>query len=924
MELSELKLQFELLTGFQPMLWQSRFYLEHFDQGKVPATADIPTGLGKTAITALWLIAIRAGRKLPRRLVYVVDRRAVVDQATTFVESMRQRLPVGEQFPISTLRGKHADNREWLDDPSKPAIIVGTVDMIGSRLLFEGYGVSRKMRPYHAGFLGADTLIVLDEAHLIPPFERLLESIENSADSLAARDGKDRTLVPALHLLSLSATGRERQGEVFRLAEEDLGEHTSLTRHRLNAVKSLTIINGEVKNLPKYLAEAAWDLTESGMCPLRCLVYCNSRDQAKETRDELTKLGRRRAKGANNLPEMKTELFIGARRGHERESAADRLRELGFLAGSESKGDSVRFLVATSAGEVGVDLDADHMACDLVAWDRMVQRLGRVNRRGDGSARITVIDAGPFAPKTVSATEMRRIEMAHRQVRTLLEALPEIEDGHDASPRAIHDLKQQAEPDLRAVMEQATTPVPLRPALTRALLDAWSMTSLKMHAGRPEVAPWLRGWVDDKPQTVVLWRAHLPIPAPLPELENKRERRDWHKDIAAYFEATPPHVSEQLETETHLVADWLVARAKDLIEQPEAEFKAQNDGRPCSNDVPFPEDIVAIALNRESEFAQAFTLRELFNAVVQKGASEEEKKRAKKFMDRLKHSLMSKTLVVRYTVGGLDETGTLKSKVSAAPAWLGDLDERWEPEARKPDQRAIQWRIVRLDSDTEPVMEIGWRKCFQFVLTRDDKGEVSSRLAVYKWKQAAANEDDRAIGKNQSLSGHQRQAEKWAREIGKRLNLPEPYIKILSLAASLHDEGKQTERWQRAFSAPAHDHPYAKTKGPVNVQFLDGYRHEFGSLFHAEQDAEFKVLNPEQQDLVLHMIAAHHGNARPTIGTRGCDRAPPSALEERARDVALRFARLQRRWGPWGLAWWESLLRSADQQASKDNERGEG
>jgi CRISPR-associated endonuclease/helicase Cas3 len=78
------------------------------------------------------------------------------------------------------------------------------------------------------------------------------------------------------------------------------------------------------------------------------------------------------------------------------------------------------------------------------------------------------------------------------------------------------------------------------------------------------------------------------------------------------------------------------------------------------------------------------------------------------------------------------------------------------------------------------------------------------------------------------------------------------------------------------------------------------------------------------RDLVLHLIAAHHGQARPVIGTRGCEDAPPSVLEERARAVALRFALLQRRWGPWGLAWWEALLRAADQQASRDNDRREG
>ena len=40
--------------------------------------------------------------------------------------------------------------------------------------------------------------------------------------------------------------------------------------------------------------------------------------------------------------------------------------------------------------------------------------------------------------------------------------------------------------------------------------------------------------------------------------------------------------------------------------------------------------------------------------------------------------------------------------------------------------------------------------------------------------------------------------------------------------------------------------------------------------------------------------------------------------------MAERFARLQREWGPWGLAWWESLLRAVDARASRENDGGEG
>lgn len=140
-----------------PFPWQEKL-LERMIEGEVPETIDIPTGLGKTATIAIWLVARACGANLPHRLVYIVDRRAIVDQATDEAmklrgwiqndASLRAAFGLGERsLPVSTLRGQYVDNREWLADPALPAVIVGTVDMIGSRLLFEGYGVSRKMRP---------------------------------------------------------------------------------------------------------------------------------------------------------------------------------------------------------------------------------------------------------------------------------------------------------------------------------------------------------------------------------------------------------------------------------------------------------------------------------------------------------------------------------------------------------------------------------------------------------------------------------------------------------------------------------------------------------------------------------------------------------------------------------------------------------
>ncbi|MCI0704555.1 MAG: DEAD/DEAH box helicase family protein, partial [Planctomycetia bacterium] len=134
---NEFRVAFSTLTDTPgPFPWQWEMY-KRFIAGEFPASCNLPTGLGKTSVIHIWLLALATKPKLlPRRLVYVVNRRTVVDQTTDEVEKLRERLPLVQSvwdalwelnalrpekpnpekdrpLAISTLRGQFADNREW-------------------------------------------------------------------------------------------------------------------------------------------------------------------------------------------------------------------------------------------------------------------------------------------------------------------------------------------------------------------------------------------------------------------------------------------------------------------------------------------------------------------------------------------------------------------------------------------------------------------------------------------------------------------------------------------------------------------------------------------------------------------------------------------------------------------------------------------
>ena len=249
---------FQQLTENDPFDWQEKLF-QKFINGEFPDACDIPTGMGKTNVMTIWLIALACqlknkNRQIPLRLVYVVDRRVIVDQATDEAEKLLEKIKQAQAdelhplhdlakifqeasmkgkeslIALSTLRGQKADNREWCLDPSRPAIIIGTVDMIGSRLLFSGYGkVGINHRSLQAGLLGQDTFIVIDEAHLSPVFVDTLSDIKRAIQ-------QTKSLCP-FQVMSLSAT-LKGSGETLQIDEKAEFQNKQ-AELRLNAKKQI-------------------------------------------------------------------------------------------------------------------------------------------------------------------------------------------------------------------------------------------------------------------------------------------------------------------------------------------------------------------------------------------------------------------------------------------------------------------------------------------------------------------------------------------------------------------------------------------------------------------------------------------------------------------------------------------------------------
>jgi CRISPR-associated endonuclease/helicase Cas3 len=373
----------------------------------------IPTGMGKTAAVIhawLWNRIHRASTEWPRRLVYCLPMRTLAEQTFQSVETWLKAHNLQSQVGLHLLMGGQSSTN-WDQHPEADAIIIGTQDMLLSRALNRGYGMSRFRWPMHYALLNNDCLWVFDEVQLmgagLPTTAQLAAfreyygsatntktwwmSATNKPDWLNTVDFSPETLASAIALEELDL----KDDRVNRLR---------------TAKKSLQYCEHSTTD-PAKLAKEIISLT-TGKTGLS-LIVVNTVKKAKELQAALTK----------QLPKNSdTPILL-----HSQFRPADRKQKLDALLSSEGK---PTIAISTQIIEAGVDISAARLFTEMAPWSSLVQRCGRCNRRGtETDAQVFLIKTDKPIPYTAE-----QLQAATRLIDGL------IASGTDASPASLADI----------------------------------------------------------------------------------------------------------------------------------------------------------------------------------------------------------------------------------------------------------------------------------------------------------------------------------------------------------------------------------------------------------------------------------------------------------------------------------------------------
>jgi CRISPR-associated endonuclease/helicase Cas3 len=937
--------------GREPFSWQVRLLEEVIETGRWPDLIDAPTGAGKSsvleihvfanAVAAAHPFAAGSASRIPRRLAITVDRRALVDGHAeraarlaselarasgpgtimgAVADSLRGMRAAGEAdgvapLVVSKLRGGAPPDRSWLDHPTACQVIAGTPDMIGSRLLFRGYGSTRFAWPREAGLLAWDTVMVVDEAHL----NRQLIATARRVSNLVAQDRRGIPVSP-LEVCAMTATQVDGIGHAVGVRAEDLEKQgpDAVLQARLVRPKPVTLTpssawpgsGGRPTALAADMARLAREALEDNGPTVGCVV--NSVALALELSEQLTVTGTMSEEALSVLT------LVGPMRPYELAQIRDEHPSLFTLEGDPT----VDVLVATQTVEVGVDLNLSCLVTELASGAALAQRAGRVNRSGAAEAGPVNVVVAAGAIEAGSRSGPYREEELTEGLRWLQDLEPTV----GLAPWAIHPRGGGAAPPPSQ---------PTRPALHRP--ERWDVDEWARTGDRQLVEPWLDLWLSDDlaPDLTagIVMRSGLP-----------RDLASARQQLAV----TPPGDHEVYPVRVTVAARALKAVAPHLkrafVVGP-SEVAALSGREEVEEHRLRPGEVIVLDSVREVTRRGVVTadspageppddVGELWPPTVPRaalrwvrlGARTPAATRDGETLPGLDGLMLDVRQAVlddhEIGAGGDDLSMTVGSLVRE---WLAGLSG---PD-RKDERRVLLAQIID-SANLQVITPEGLAASADPAEADDDFWLVLAGAA------ALADEEVRQSWQETGavdLDEHQEQVRSQALALSSKLELGSDLTEALGRAGLCHDEGKRDPRFQRGLRWRPSDHPdRVLAKSGMRSQraivqaraasgLPSGWRHEQLSAAIAWADAGDQ--HHDVRDLVARLVGTSHGRGRheyPHVGAElGGGAAGATGREELfdSGEWENLLDRTTRRWGPWGVAYLESILRAADVNVSR-------
>ncbi len=973
---------FRALHDYEPFPWQARLAAQVIDGGAWPDLLDIPTGLGKTSVidVALFALALRPDLA-PRRIILIVDRRVVVDQAGTHARALQQKLagakdgilsevaeslrslwggaPQELPFEVAVLRGGMPRDEAWTHRPDRAVVAVSTVDQVGSRLLFRGYGVSAGMAPVHAGLLGNDTLLLLDEVQLSTAFAETLQAVQDRWRRWREGESQDRQSLPdrwAFVRMSATPVGGSAERDVrFGLEEDDLAHPVILRRRSAEKPASLASPIATNKNDAEKTQRAIVDAFAStaerhvqrGSKRLAVIVnrVATARHIHEELKTRLAKQGDVVLLTGRMRPLDRLEVFGES---HRPGSVAARV-----TAGlPRSSTDRLVVVVSTQTIEAGADFDFDALVTECASLDALRQRFGRLDRRGDsGEASATVLvrkdQATDSADDPVYGSALAK-------TWTWLEAR--------SGEARIVDFGIASFPALDTTeLTPLCSPVQHAPILLPAHVDAWAQTNPRGEP-EPDVSLWLHGPQRGTPEVRVVWRADIDAE----QLSEESSAKAATEYACASLAVSPPSSLESISVPLPAFRAWIAEAASVDIADVEGAESALSKGpgrRPTRHQQSRPYFVVEksgarLCRTTQGAYPEATVVVPASYGGIRDGTWNPEATDPVRDLGDVAQLVHRGRPVLR-----LHPHLTPTAPVPCAPT-LDDPEfksvvvvRQWLESGRETggeDWRLLVQTLLRPGARLR-VIELGSSGLFAALGRRKTEKQLEAyRRTIDFTDDVVSDDDDSAshIGREVSLVAHLGDVDRWVRAFAKNLGLPQPIADDIALAARLHDIGKADPRFQRmlhggsAVRAAASTQLLAKSRADAGdraareqarqrANYPDGYRHELLSVAMLDGDRS-RLARAHDPELVLHLVGSHHGWCRPfapgvlsgpslevqlTLDGEQYAANAAHTLATVDSGIADRYWLLTQRYGWWTLAWFEALVRLADHRASEESAR---